>query len=76
MGFELEEQYNGSLPRTGDVIEIPSVGQCTVLPGDDPSLIYLKTQTGAVLKIGDKALRDMLTLTPAERLRKEETGHE
>ena len=49
-----------ALPRIGSEIDLPRYGTCIVEPSGDPSLVALRTPRGGIVKVGDKALRDLL----------------
>lgn len=47
-------------PKVGAEFYLPRYGFCVVEPGDDPSLVVLRVPSGAVIRLGEKALREML----------------
>lgn len=48
-------------PRVGSELYLPRFGgYCVVEANDDPSLVTLMVPSGALAKVGDKALREML----------------
>jgi len=51
-------------PAVGEVISLNTYGRCTVESVEDPSIIVLRAESGARLKIGDRAL-NLLRLVAA-----------
>lgn len=43
-------------PAEGGVLDVPGRGRCEVVSNADPSVIVLRTESGATFKIGEKAL--------------------
>ena len=55
----MEIQRSGR-PPVDTPLMLPGIGPVRVVSNADPSLVALETATGARLKIGEKALREMI----------------
>lgn len=53
----MTETTRSSRPTVGSVIDIPGRGRCRVVSNADPSVIILRTEHGAIFRIGEQALR-------------------
>jgi len=54
--------------KVGDLADLPTIGRCEVLELLPPSLLRLRTSTGAVLKAGIFACRKVVSRTsPGEK---------
>lgn len=56
-------------PAVGETIEVPGHGLCTVESNNDPSVVTLRTASGATLRIGEQALRLALLSAAGEDVR-------
>lgn len=56
-------------PAVGEQIEVPGYGLCEVESNADPSIVALRTPSGATVKIGDQALRLALLAANGEDCR-------
>ena len=57
----MEIQRSGRPPVDSRLV-LPAIGRVRVVSNSDPSLVALETATGARLKIGEKALRQLIEI--------------
>lgn len=57
----MEIQRSGRPPVDTSLV-LPAIGRVRVVSNADPSLVTLETATGAHLKIGEKALRQLIDI--------------
>jgi len=62
--------------NAGEMVNVDGVGHCEVLRGDDPSLVTLRCPNGTTLKIGERALINMVRHDPETALHAQEQGRE
>ena len=62
-------------PEVGQTIDVPGHGPCVVESNNDPSVVTLRTENGASVRIGERALQLALLSAKGADVRPTSTGH-